>query len=124
MVSNVGAMLLAHQWLAVASIATALVSAGWGAVVYLRRGEPGIALRQALTLVQTLLIAQVGLGLLLVSDGRRVEDDLHYTYGTLALVAALSPWFYAPSRGRARLGWFAGASLLAGALALRAFMTA
>jgi hypothetical protein len=117
-------MLTAHEWLAVAAIATAAVAAGWGGVVYLWRGEPGPALRQALTLVQTLLIAQVGVGLLLVSDGRRAEEDLHYTYGTLALAAALSPWFYAPRGGRARLGWFSGASLLAGALALRAYMTA
>lgn len=117
-------MLSAHHWLAVGSIATAAVAAGWGGVVYFRRGEPGPALRQALTLVQTVLIAQVGLGLLLVSDGRRAEEDLHYAYGTLALAAALSPWFYAPSDARARLSWFAGASLLAGALALRAYMTA
>lgn len=117
-------MLPTHHWLAAFAVATAFVAAAWGGVVYLRRGEPGPALRHALTLVQSLLIAQVALGLLLVSDGRRAEEELHYTYGTLALAAALSPWFYAPRGARARLGWFSGASLLAGALALRAYMTA
>lgn len=116
-------MLSAHQWLAVAAIATALAAAAWGWIVYLRRREPGPALRHALTLVQTLLIAQVGVGLLLVSDDRQAGEDLHYWYGTLALAAALSPWLYAPPGGRRRLAWFAGTSLLAGALALRAYLT-
>jgi hypothetical protein len=35
----------------------------------------------------------------------------------------LSPWFYAPEAGRRRLLWFAGTTLLAGALAVRAFTT-
>jgi len=37
--------------------------------------------------------------------------------------AALSPWIYAPADRRRRLAWFAGATLLAGALAVRAYMT-
>jgi hypothetical protein len=70
------------------------------------------------------LVAQVGLGLLLVSDGRRTADDLHYLYGTLALAVVLAPWLYAPAEQRRRLAWFALATLVAGALAVRAYMTA
>ena len=70
-----------------------------------------------------MLIAQAALGLLLLSDGRRAPDHLHYTYGALALGVALSPWFYAPTTGSKRLLWFAGTTLVAGALAVRAFMT-
>jgi hypothetical protein len=62
-------------------------------------------------------------GLLLLSDERRAAEELHYAYGTLALVAVLAPWMYAPAESRRRLLWFAGATLLAGALAVRAFMT-
>ena len=51
-------------------------------------------------------MAQVGIGLLLLSDDRRAPDDLHYAYGSLALGAALVPWFYAPAEGRRRLLWF------------------
>ncbi len=76
-----------------------------------------------LALVQTLLIAQVAIGLLLVSDDRRAPDELHYAYGTLALLAALSPWLYAPAEPRRRLAWFVGATVLAGALATRAYLT-
>jgi hypothetical protein len=61
--------------------------------------------------------------LLLLSDGRRAPDRLHYTYGALALGVALSPWFYAPATAQRRLVWFAVATLVAGALAVRAFMT-
>jgi hypothetical protein len=95
----------------------------WGATVYFRRREAGRTLGHVIALVQTLLIAQVGLGLLLVSDGRRAPDDLHYAYGTLALAAVLAPWMYAPAEPRRRLAWFVGATLLAGALATRAYLT-
>ena len=89
-----------------------------------RRGRAGSAVAQALALAQTLLVAQVGLGLLLLSDHKRAADHLHYAYGTFALLAVLSPWLYAPSEPRARLLWFAVATLVASALGVRAYMTA
>ena len=116
-------MLTAHQWVAVAVIATAAVAAVWGGVTYLRRAEAGATLGHVLALVQTLLVAQVALGLLLVADDRRTADDLHYVYGTLALLVALAPWFYAPADARRRLAWFAGTSLVAAALGVRAYLT-
>ena len=76
-----------------------------------------------LALAQTLLVAQVALGLLLLSDDRRAADELHYVYGSLSLGAILAPWMYAPAEGPRRLLWFAGTSFLAAALAVRAFMT-
>ncbi len=112
-----------HQAVGLAILAVAAVATIWGASAYFRRRDAGYALGHALTLVQTLLIAQVALGLLLVSDDRRAPDELHYAYGTLALVATLAPWFYAPSEPRRRLAWFVGATLLGGALATRAYLT-
>ena len=116
-------MLTAHH--AVAFLVLALT---WGAAVlaglaYLRRREPRALVTHLLALAQTALVAQVGLGLLLLSDHRRAPARLHYLYGTLALLAVLSPWLYAPAERRARLAWFAGATLVAGALAVRAYMT-
>jgi hypothetical protein len=116
-------MLSAHRIVGPAAIAVATLAAVWGGWAYRRRREPGVALRHVLALAQTLLVAQVGIGLLLVSDDRRSADDLHYAYGTLALGAVLAPWFYAPSEPRRRLLWFAGMSLLAAALAVRAYLT-
>ena len=89
-----------------------------------RRRRAGSAVAHLLALAQTLLVAQVALGLLLLSDHRRAADHLHYAYGTFALLAVLSPWLYAPSEPRARLTWFAVATLVAAALGVRAYMTA
>jgi len=88
-----------------------------------RRAEPRRAFAHLLALGQTLLVAQVALGLLLLSDGERSIDRLHYLYGALALGAALAPWLYAPAEPRPRLLWFSGAALLATALGIRAYLT-
>ena len=117
-------MLDAHRLLGVLVIAVSAVAFLGAGSFYARRREPRGGVAHLLALAQTLLIAQVGLGLLLLSGERRAEDELHYLYGTLALVAALAPWLYAPVEPRRRLAWFAIATLLAALLSGRAFMTA
>jgi hypothetical protein len=116
-------MLSAHQIVGGALIGACAAAAAWGGLAYWRRRGAGRLLAHVLALTQTLLVAQVGLGLLLVSDDRRAADELHYAYGSLALGAVLAPWFYAPAEGPRRLLWFAGTNLLAAALATRAFLT-
>jgi hypothetical protein len=115
-------VLTAHHVNAFLVIGVCLVASA--AAFIARRRRAGGIVAQALALAQTLLVAQVALGLLLLSDHRRAADHLHYAYGTFALLAVLSPWLYAPSEPRARLAWFAGATLIAAALAVRAYMTA
>jgi hypothetical protein len=116
-------MLGAHEVVGLSVLVAAAAATIWGGTAYFRRRDPGRTLGHVIALVQTLLVAQVGLGLLLVSDGRKAADELHYAYGTLALVAVLAPWLYAPTEPRRRLAWFVGATLLAGALATRAYLT-
>ena len=116
-------MLTAHHTVAFLVLAATFGAAVAGAFAYYRHSEPRGIVTHLLALAQTLLVAQVGLGLLLLSDHRRAPQRLHYLYGTLALLAALSPWLYAPADRRGRLAWFAGATLVAGALAVRAYMT-
>jgi hypothetical protein len=115
-------MLTAHHWNAFLVIGIC-VAASAAAFASRRRGA-GRGVAQLLALAQTVLVAQVALGLLLLSDHRRAADRLHYAYGTFALLAVLSPWLYAPADPRTRLLWFAGATLVAAALAVRAYMTA
>src|SRR5438034_10888315 len=115
-------MLTAHHWNAFLVIAVSAAAAVTALVA--RRRVAGRSVAQLLALAQTLLVAQVALGLLLLSDHKRAADHLHYAYGTFALLAVLSPWLYAPSEPRARLLWFAVATLLAAALGVRAWMTA
>ena len=116
-------MLTAHHLNAFLVISVCVAAAAV-AFVARRRGRAGTSVAQLLALAQTLIVAQVALGLLLLSDHRRAADHLHYAYGTFALLAVLSPWLYAPSEPRARLLWFAVATLVAAALGVRAYITA
>lgn len=117
-------MLTVHHVNAFLVLATTWLAALVAGITYVRRREPRSIVTHLLALAQSLLVAQVALGLLLLSEHRRAHDHLHYLYGSLSLLAVLAPWLYAPSDRRARLGWFAGATLVAGALAVRAYMTA
>jgi hypothetical protein len=116
-------MLSAHEILAVLVVVVPTTAALAGGIAYRRRRGAGKLVSNLLVLAQTLLVAQVGVGLLLLSDDRRAADDLHYVYGSLSLAAILAPWMYAPAQGPRRLLWFAGTCLVAGALAVRAYMT-
>jgi hypothetical protein len=115
-------MVSVHLWLGAAVIVVCVGAAVLGFVAY-RRRRAGATVAHGLALAQTVLVGQAAAGLLLLSDGRRASDRLHYAYGAFALGVALSPWFYAPASGPRRLLWFAGTTLLAGALAVRAFLT-
>ena len=115
-------MLTVHHANAVLVIVVC-AAAGAGALVARRRGASGW-LAHLLALAQTLLVAQVALGLALLAEHKHAAERLHYAYGSFALLAVAAPWLYAPADSRARLAWFAGATLVAAALAVRAYMTA
>jgi hypothetical protein len=117
-------MLRAHETVALLVLGVTVAAVVLGALAYRRGRDPGGLVRHVLALAQTVLIAQVGLGLLLLSDDYRATDELHYLYGFLALGAVLAPWLYASTDPRRRLLWFVGATLLAGVLAVRAYTTA
>ena len=117
-------MLEAHAVVAVLVIAANALALIWGAVYVVRKRPPGRLFAHVLAGAQALVIAQVALGLLLLSDGLRSNDRLHYVYGVLALFAVLSPWLYAPPVPARRLLWFTGAALFATALSVRAYTTA
>ena len=112
-----------HPWLGAAVIAVCAVAAFTGGYLYWRSRGAGRVTTHLLSLAQTLLVAQVAIGLLLLADDRRAADDLHYAYGAMALGVALVPWFYAPAEGPRRLLWFAATTAVAAALAIRAYMT-
>ena len=117
-------MLTVHHALAFLVIAVCLLAAVVAVVVYRTRGGGGVVVSHALALAQTLIVAQVAVGLLLLADHRRADKSVHYMYGSLALLAVTWPWLYAPPDPHRRLAWFVGATLLAAVLALRAYMTA
>jgi hypothetical protein len=116
-------MLTAHRVTAFVVLAVCAVSATAALWTYCRRRGAGRAVAHLLALAQTVLVAQAVLGLLLLGDHRRAAERLHYMYGSLALLATLSPWLYAPEQPRRRLLWFGAATLVAAALSVRAYMT-
>jgi hypothetical protein len=117
-------MLTAHHVLAFLVIAVCVISAVGALVAYWFRGRGGALVAHALALAQTLIVAEVAFGLLLLAGGRDADEGVHYMYGTLTVLAVAWPWFYAPAEPRRRLAWFAGATLLAAVLAVRAYATA
>jgi len=116
-------MVSVHHAVAFVVIAICFGAAAAGGWAYYRQAEPRAYLTHLLALAQTLVIAQAAIGLLLLSSHHKAMDKLHYLYGGVALLAVLSPWLYAPADRRGRLAWFTGATLVAGALAVRAYMT-
>ena len=112
-------MLTVHQWNG-ALVIVACLAAGTVALVARRRSVRGGLVANLIALTQTLVAAQIGIGLLLLADDLRAEQQMHYAYGVFALLALLAPFLYAPSDPRKRLAWFGGAALVAAVLAGRA----
>jgi hypothetical protein len=116
-------MLTVHRVLAFLVVAACVLSAGLALLAH-RRSRGGALVAHALAFAQTLVVAEVAFGLLLLGDDRHAQQGEHYMYGSLAVLSLAWPWFYAPPEPRRRLAWFAGATLLAAVLAVRAYMTA
>jgi hypothetical protein len=60
----------------------------WGVVAWLRR-EPSAVFWYLLRAAQAIVVAQVALGLLLLAQGLRPPDELHYVYGGGPLLVTL-----------------------------------
>ena len=99
------------------------VVAVWGYVAYRRNAPPGRFYMHALALAQTSVIAQATLGLLLVSQGHRPGDKLHFAYGLIPLLAIAYPYALRGEDGRKNLLYFAAGSAIVAALGVRAYMT-
>src|SRR4051812_50119667 len=95
-------MLTAHHTVAFLVLALTWGSAVLAGIAYYRRREPRGFLTHLLALAQTVLIAQVGLGLLLLSDHRRGPQHLHSLFRTPAPVAPPGPGVFPPAPPRAR----------------------
>lgn len=81
-------MLEIHLITGVAVLVSNLAAGVWGGVSwYLRR--PSVGFWYLLRCAQVAVVVQVGLGGLLVLEGREAPDGLHYLYGVLPIVVAL-----------------------------------
>lgn len=112
-----------HYALGVVVIAINLIAGLWGLAVWKGWLRPGRVFAQVLAASQTVIIGQAVLGLLLLSQNLRAAEQLHYVYGLLP--AGLVIFAYSARRNdqRRNILIFAIAALVAGALAVRAFMS-
>jgi hypothetical protein len=117
-------MLTVHHVLAFLVLAVCVAASVLALVARRRLGSGGAVVAHALALAQTLIVAQLAVGLLLLADDRHAAEGVHYMYGSLAVLAVAWPFFYAPPEPSRRLLWFAVATLAAAVVAVRAYMTA
>jgi hypothetical protein len=103
-------------------VANAIVGI-WGLIAYRRDRPPGSWYVQALAVAQTAVIAQATIGLVLLSQGHRPGDKLHFAYGLLPLLAIAYPYALRGEDGRRNLFYFAVGSTVVAALGVRAYMT-
>jgi hypothetical protein len=77
-----------HLVLGIAVIASNLLAGGWGGISWLRN-HPSVSFWYMLRAAQVAVVIQVGLGALLLAQGRESADELHYVYGVLPLLVSL-----------------------------------
>jgi hypothetical protein len=112
-----------HMLVGALLIVTNATVAAWGYLAYRRDSPPGAGYTHALALAQTCVIAQATLGLLLLADGDRPGQKLHFAYGLLPLLAIAYPYALRGEDGRKNLLYFAIGSAVVAALGIRAYMT-
>jgi hypothetical protein len=77
-----------HEVFAICTLAANVVAAVWGAVAW-SRGIPSRAFWYFLRVAQASVIVQVILGFVLLAQGKRPPDQLHYVYAVAPLFVAL-----------------------------------
>jgi hypothetical protein len=106
-----------HMVVGTLLIVTNAIVGIWGLIAY-RRNRPPAGIY-----MQLLALAQATLGLILLSDGYRPGDKLHFAYGLLPLLAIAYPYALRGEDGRKNLLYFALGATVVAALGVRAYMT-
>jgi hypothetical protein len=77
-----------HAIAGIATLALNALAAVWGGVAWARR-DPSVWFWPVLRLAQASVVAEVVLGVVLLIQGRKPPDSLHYVYAVAPLVIAL-----------------------------------
>ena len=77
-----------HAIVGAACLALNALAAVWGVVAWARR-DPSVSFWPVLRLAQASVVIEVLLGVVLLIDGRKPPDSLHYVYAVAPLVVAL-----------------------------------
>lgn len=119
-----GPVLTMHQGFATVFLIYSLFMALWGFFLYLRGSNPSPGYLGALVLDEGVAVIQGLIGVILLAQGHRPHDALHFLYGVLAVVALPAAYFLgAGGTDRRDSGIFGLAGLLLVGIALRGMMT-
>jgi hypothetical protein len=77
-----------HETFALVTVALNVIAATWGAVCW-SRGIPSTAFWYFLRAAQLSVVVQVIFGLVLLAQGQRPADELHYLYAVVPLIVAV-----------------------------------
>jgi hypothetical protein len=77
-----------HAIVGIATLAANVVAAVWGGVAWIRQ-DPSVSFWYVLRVAQASVVVEVGLGVVLLAEGRSPPDSLHYVYAVAPLVIAL-----------------------------------
>lgn len=117
-------LILIHDRLSNAVIFFMLAIGAWGFVSYVRGEELGGSLGGSFIIGQGLLMGQALLGVILLLDGGRALESLHYVYGTvMVLLLPFAYTFVYDRYPRPGLLLCSTVALFIGALAFRAIVT-
>jgi hypothetical protein len=77
-----------HAIVGIATLFLNVVAAAWGGIAWIR-ADPSVSFWYVLRTAQLSVAVEVVLGLVLLAEGRKPPDDLHYVYAVAPLVIAL-----------------------------------
>lgn len=96
----------------------------WGLFEYMRGGVLGGSVAGALIIGQVLVAVQVLLGVVLLADGFRPAESVHYLYGASAILVMPFAWSYMRARApREALLIYSLVALFVCGLAIRGMTT-
>jgi hypothetical protein len=88
-----GFVLTLHQGFANAVLIYSLLLAAWGLFLYFRSRNPPGSYLGALAILEGLAIIQGLVGIILLGQGHRPHDALHFLYGVVAVVTLPTAYF-------------------------------
>jgi hypothetical protein len=122
--TKAGPVLTLHQGFATVVLVYSLFMALWGLFLYIRGSNPSPGYLGALILAEGVAVLQGLIGIILLVQGHRPNDGLHYLYGFVAVVTLPVAYFMGSgATDRRDSGIFALASLLLVGVAIRGIMT-
>ena len=76
-----------HAIVGIATLALNALAAAWGAVAWMR-SDPSVSFWYLLRVAQLSVVLEVVIGVVLLAEGKKPHDQLHYVYAIAPLVVA------------------------------------